>query len=274
MPSRKKAKGKARRAAKEAKREEESQAMVAAANQRQKTSLKAQMQRLEINVFTPKECNHGLLPSSSSEKKRCFEFIRTFIAAYATSGDDMYESFTAAHEAVKEEYYDVYSSSSKLEAVVSMLLYNGAQFVLDGDNDTACLYALLACYFEEWISAQVRKSKAFFSWIKVCELDVADDHTLLQCLRRRIPCGCLNKKYEEVKSVKKMGCCFNPSCSLPEGKVERSKMFYCTRCCNANYCSIECQKADWKRHRVDCDIIVGRKAEFDSAKRQGQGKRD
>eukprot|EP00984_Skeletonema_dohrnii_P006047 scaffold2139_cov79-Skeletonema_dohrnii-CCMP3373.AAC.9 len=190
-----------------------------------------------------------------------------------TSGDNMYESFTAAHEAVKEEYYDVYSSSSKLEAVVSMLLCNGAQFVLDGDNDTACLYASLACYFEEWISEKVLKSKAFFSWVKVCELDVADDHTLLQCLRRRIPCGCLNKKYEEVKSVKKMGCCFNPSCSLPEGKVERSKMFYCTRCCNANYCSIECQKADWKRHRVDCDIIVGRKAEFDSAKRQGQGKR-
>jgi hypothetical protein len=32
--------------------------------------------------------------------------------------------------------------------------------------------------------------------------------------------------YKEVKSIKKMGFCCNQTCSLPERKVQRSKMFF------------------------------------------------
>ena len=81
-------------------------------------------------------------------------------------------------------------------------------------------------------------------WAKVVELLSADDHTVVQFFRKRIPCSCLDEKYKEVKSVKKMGLCRNPNCSLPDhGRVERSKMFSCARCGNVNYCSVECQRA-------------------------------
>eukprot|EP00984_Skeletonema_dohrnii_P011930 scaffold4786_cov142-Skeletonema_dohrnii-CCMP3373.AAC.4 len=52
-----------------------------------------------------------------------------------------------------------------------------------------------------------------------------------------------------------MEFCFNPGCSWPNQMAERSKMFYCTRWYTTNYCSIECQKADWKRLKVDCDVF-------------------
>lgn len=35
------------------------------------------------------------------------------------------------------------------------------------------------------------------------------------------------------------------------GKVTPVKK--CARCKSAQYCSVECQKADWSCHKVDCD---------------------
>eukprot|EP00984_Skeletonema_dohrnii_P027104 scaffold16553_cov79-Skeletonema_dohrnii-CCMP3373.AAC.4 len=161
------------------------------------------------------------------------------------------------------KYADVYSS--KLEIVVSILLNGGTQMILDGDNhNLARLNATMAFYFEEWMEVEVKESKAIFSWSKAYELYVADNHTLVSYYRKRIPCACLDEKYKEEKSVKKMGLCFNLNCSLPERKAERSKMFCCTRCGDVNYCSVECQKDDWKAHRQYCVVIAAKKAAFDS----------
>ncbi len=32
-------------------------------------------------------------------------------------------------------------------------------------------------------------------------------------------------------------------------------MQYCGRCRNAAYCNAECQRSDWKRHKVDCSLM-------------------
>ena len=249
MPSRKKAKGKARRAAKAAAKEE-SQAVTA--NQRQESSLEAQMQRLVINNATPLKCRHGFVHLSPGEKKIFEDFINAFIAVFISSQVDLWDAFITAYEATKVEYADMYSS--KLDAIISMFLASGTEYILDveGDNDIARLYAMLACHFEELIAVEVRKTKAIFSWTKIFELHGADDHTLVSYYRKRISCSCLDEKYKEVKSVKKMGFCYNGSCSIPGRRVERKKMLYCTRCGEANYCSVECQKADWKGHKQFC----------------------
>lgn len=264
MPSRKKAKGRARRAAKEAKakKEEDSHTVAAAADQRQEGSLEAQMQRLQINAITEKKCClHGIAPVSPSDVKICNDFIHEFIAVL-TSIEDLSDSFTAATAVTKEEYTDVYSF--KLESVVSILLSDGTQCILVGNNKLARLYAVLACHFEEWIAVKVRQTKPIYNWTRIYEFNSADDHTLVRFFTKRISCACLDEKYKEVKSVKKMGFCYNPNCDQPNQMVERSKMFYCTRCCDVNYCSVDCQKADWKGHRGDCNEIVEMKAAFDS----------
>ena len=263
MPSRKKAKGKARKAAKDEKaEEEESRAVEVAAGQRQvqDESLEAQLQRLGINA---KLCMHGCPRHSLSpdEEKICQEFIDAFTAAFL-SQNDVGGSLTTAYNATKDEYPDVYSS--KLDTVNSILLANGTQLILGrGNHNKAKLYASLASYFED-VAAGLRGSEAVVSLVKPAELFVADDHTLVSFYRKRIPCSCLDEKYKEVKSVKKMGLCHNLNCNLPLRKVERRKMLCCTRCGEANYCSIECQRADWKEHRVQCEAVVKTKAVFDS----------
>ena len=271
MPSRKKAKGKARKAAKLAKakakaEEEESEPVVeVAASQRQDESLDAQMQRLVIEDVTPQNCRHGLLQLSTDEKKRCLEFIDAFLASFHSEDDDVVKALLTAYDATKVKYTDVYNS--KLEAVITIFLSYGTQYVLQEDNTTTRMYASLASFFDEFMDVYLRKTKATVSCTKTVELLSADDHTLVSYYRKRIPCSCLDKKYKEVKSVKKMGLCYNPNCSHPGGRVERSKMFYCTRCGDANYCSVECQRVDWKEHSSEeCDNAVKAMAAFNSQK--------
>ena len=110
----------------------------------------------------------------------------------------------------------------------------------------------------------LHKTRAVPNLTKAYEWHAADDHTLVSYYRKRISCSCLDEKYKEVKSVKKMGRCYNLNCHHPDGRVERSKMFSCTRCGVANYCSVECQRADWKEHKEFCDTSAEIKAAFNS----------
>ncbi len=228
MTSRKRAKGKARKAAKEAAKVKESQAAVAG-NQRQRLeeSLEAQMQRLQISHShgSSMTCRHGVDNSTPI----CIEFIVAFISAYISiSEGSLLDAFDAADEATAgEKFAEVYSS--RLETVVSKLVAAGTDCILDGENATAQLYAALACYFEELIAVSVRHTEALINWVKVVEMHGADEHTLVKFLRKQIPCHCLDEKYKAVKSVKKMGKCCNVNCSLPGRKIERSKMFSCAR---------------------------------------------
>ncbi len=160
-------------------------------------------------------------------------------------------------------YADVYCS--KLESVISIFLCMGTRHILRGENNAARFDATLASFLVEWRDVHVWKTKAVIKWSKVVELDTADEHTPapVSYYRKRVTCACLNAQCKEVESMKKkMGSCYSRTCSAP--KVERCKMLCCTRCGEANYCSIECQKTDWKHHRLDCDCIVERKAEFKS----------
>ena len=272
MPSRKKAKGKARKAAKEAKEAEaekateESRALVeAAVNQRQERdeSFEMHLQRLTmmINTETPKLCRHGTVPLSTGDQKICLEFINAFTAVF-DSVDGVMQALITAKHATKEVYPDVYDS--KLDTVISVFLSYGTQCILDEDNSEAKLYASFACYFCYFEKMCLRKTPPITNITKLPELYDADEHTLVSFYRKRIPCSCLDEKYKEVKSVKKMGHCFGPSCSHPGRKAERSKMFSCTRCGEVNYCSVACQKANWKDHKKFCDDNAKLKAAFDS----------
>ena len=264
MPSRKKAKGKARKAAKEAKaKEEESQAVVeVAANQRQEESVEARIQRLMINATPPKLCMHGRDAVSPGDREICDDFINAFMAVCHSQNGDVTRAFDTALHATWEQYVDVYYS--KLDTAISLLSAEGTHCILDGDNRKAQVYATYASYFEELMAVNVHKTKATASWTKPVELLRADDHTLVSYYRKRIPCACLDQRYKEVKSLAKMGVCYNENCSKPNRQVERSKMFCCTRCGEANYCSVECQKADWRRHKQCCDEDAKLKPAFDA----------
>lgn len=127
MPSRKKAKGKARRAAKEAKAavEEEEADEQAALVINQDRSLEAQMQRLTIDDLLREsdavQCRHGLEKLESGEEQLCEAFMWEFLEAYGKSiiaGDNnMMVNFNAGTEATKEQFASVWKDAEKLRTM-------------------------------------------------------------------------------------------------------------------------------------------------------------
>ena len=262
MVSRKKAAAKARKAAKEAKAVEED---VQEVGQEQK-ALEAQMQQLTMDELwgesgAVQECLHGF--EVDHEQKRCVAFIEAFRRGYNeefdSGGKNMVPCFGAGLEATEALKF----TDNGMDKVVSRLLCEGAQNILDGDDRQARVEASFALYFEQFIAVYIEKTQPSINWHGVAELQFSDLHTLVKFLRKKIPCNCLDKKYNEVKSMTKMGLCSNLECFRSGKRVARSEMLYCARC-GTGYCSPECQRKHWPRHKKACKRVASERAQFDA----------
>jgi len=132
--------------------------------------------------------------------------------------------------ATEKKCQGVWRDEKKLELIKSSCLSRGAENILEGAIDMARYDAFASDYLEQWTDFELLRTKSVFDPLKLAELIDADEHTLVIFFRKRIPCSCLDQKYKEVKSIKKMGRCTNPTCSHPDRMVERGTMLSCTRC--------------------------------------------
>jgi hypothetical protein len=279
MPSRKKAKGQARKAA-QAKNEEAERARQL--EERYRRIEQSQIQRLQVrnqySVLPLCSCLHGFDPFPHDDI--CIKFIRAFVyELYNCMREQPHHSqvervvigcLLHAKESTKDEYSEVWNSADKMKQVVKYFLYNGTMHILADTDGYAHHSAMLGRFFEQWLKARVHNSQACIDWPRVieCGLVQSDEHTLVKYFWRRIRCSCLDKKYEEVKSITKKGVCFNQLCTHPERTVERSELRCCSRCRIITYCCRECQAADWLKHKDICDHEVATRAEFDARQQQ------
>lgn len=267
MVSRKKARGKARRAAKEAKAEEAQEG-----GQEQK-ALEAQMQRLTVNnlVRESGDCSHGF-DVESHEDKLCQDFMTAFRGGYRAnfiSGDHTIMScLDAGVEAIEkdEKFAAMWNDAAWMKKLVSFSVWEGTYHILvEDDRQAAGVSASFVSFLEQNIAACIEKTKPMvISWHAAAELQFSDLHTLVKFFRKRIPCKCLDKIYKRVKSMTRMGMCSNNECFLSGKKVAQSEMFYCDRCREACYCSAACQTVHWPRHKELCKIFAREKVEFDA----------
>ena len=265
MVSRKKAAGKARKAAK-AKAEEEAQ----------QQAPEAQMQQLirsasiAGNDSTTMTCGHGIdLPSLQDY---CYKFYTAFRNAYFDAHKDgvegVPECLAMAASATIDKFADVWKDSAKMEIAMSIFLSMGVQDILKGSYNVARVSAGIIRYFADYIAVHLKQTQALMNYPKIHEAYLAELHTLVKFYRRRIPCSCLEKTYEQVKTMTKMGACYGPKCPS-NGQVERSKTFYCSRCRCVTYCSRKCQEADWtSEHQTVCDHNAVVVAKFEAKQQQ------
>ncbi len=239
----------------------------------------ASAEKEEVKVGTKisvKKCCHGFFPYAKGHV--CMDaFINSYLGVYEGCNDsNIITSFARIYETTKVKWAEVWSDSEKLQLVVSEFLSLGTKAMIhevdwvDGVCDFAQQAAAHVNFLEQWMAKmtivenEASSIKASSNWVtfrvlcdwgKVYELLRADEHTLVSFFRKRIPCKCLDKRYEEVKSITKIGICHNPDCSLPDRKATRSKMLYCTHCRRTNYCSRECQVDHWQRHKSKCGFL-------------------
>jgi len=213
------------------------------------------------------QCYHGYVPGE--DHFIIDNFVKTFLSGFNSLGGETYvgEHINVAHQATREQHPEVGNDYCKMKLVLSLFLFQGTQAVLEGRIGDARSFAAVAFYLEDYITFHFEdEANDVFDAVKQLELLIADQHTLVKYLRKNIPCSCLDEKYKQVKSITKMGFCCNENCSLPSRMVERSTMLYCTRCRTVNYCSRECQKAAWPKHKSHCDKHSKARTGLDSRK--------
>ena len=186
-----------------------------------------------------------------------FQFALAFQTAYNEACDrgnsDVGECLIDAKKATIIEFVDVWNDTDKMEMAISLYLCDGTQEYLEGNHGSARGFASIARFIEQHVLVNLKRTQALINWPKLYESVSSDVHSLVKFFRHRIPCSCLDEKYEEVKSITKVGLCCNPQCSIPGRSVERSKTKYCSRCRCATYCSRQCQIAAWTGHKPHCD---------------------
>ncbi len=259
---RKRNQGKARRAAKAKAKEEEEERKQANDDEYQRPlPLEEHYQRMKNKLQIDDsgsdsgKCSHGA--NHLSMNGLCFQFARAFHESFQDTDATGLSRLISAHKATLDEFADVWCDAAKMKYAISCFLRIGTQEILDGHNDNARDCVMMARYFEEHVATELHRTRPHAQWHK---MHVADLHTIVKFFRHRIPCTCLDEKYDEVKCIAKMGLCFNSDCSSLQ--VERSKTMYCTRCRNALYCSRECQVADYTKHKPLCESMAKTIAEF------------
>ena len=89
--------------------------------------------------------------------------------------------------------------------------------------------------------------------IQARDLCDGGNRALIRFFSKRTPCSCLDEKNEMAKSQPKKGWCF-----LCNRFKEYSQLKVCSRCKLSQYCSVECQRADWPTHKETCADITAK----------------
>ena len=98
---------------------------------------------------------------------------------------------------------------------------------------------------ETYSDLSVVKRRSFKTRLRLANGNRRDT---VKFVTKRLPCACLKKLHCAArKKVAKVGACFG--CGK---KFHRSQLHVCTGCMLAQYCSKECQRADWSYHKQGC----------------------
>eukprot|EP00985_Skeletonema_marinoi_P021666 scaffold13397_cov151-Skeletonema_marinoi.AAC.2 len=247
----------------EQEQEEERAAILLGDWDRERLALEKKKQQQIESSMEQTSCLHGF--SLSQDWSVVEQFLKLFWNEYVKqegNGLNLEQCIQAAIDVTSTSYGSIWRNSNHIQVAISVLVHNGTHDVLKGDLPNARAIAAIANFFEQWVAMSSQKTQYDWYWPKIHELYNADEHTLVSYFRNRISCTCLDEKHREVRSIKKMGICCNPRCSL---LLERSGMESCEQCRLVHYCSRKCQKNDWKRHKQPCLGVAAKNNMLDDA---------
>ncbi|CAB9496435.1 expressed unknown protein [Seminavis robusta] len=108
-------------------------------------------------------------------------------------------------------------------------------------------HSILGLPPEEREQVRDRMSHVRWHFVKHCE-SIRD---MVIYTDKKIPCKCLACIKRQVPEEPEMRTC--ATCC-----VEIANTMWCPKCLMCEYCSEECQLADWPRHQIQCKVFRGR----------------
>mmetsp|Transcript_15487 Transcript_15487/g.23428 ORF Transcript_15487/g.23428 Transcript_15487/m.23428 type:complete len:262 (-) Transcript_15487:33-818(-) len=248
MVSRKKLKGKARKAVK---------AEAAAGGRDVALSLYLSKQLgLFLTGNNGNGCTHGWDPNKYPADHDCNKFIGGVFRTFVESTKSGFTAGFVVNEAVSFTHAifpDVWSDSASLEWIAAAFISLGTFTSIHTGDVFLCGAAMgFSESLKQHVACYHVGSQPLIYTAKIDDLLWAEERRTISYLKKRIPCKCLNAKYKAVKSLPKMYTCCNTTCSLLDNSVNLSAMMTCGGCRREHYCSEECQAAHWEDHRDAC----------------------
>ena len=144
---------------------------------------------------------------------------------------------------VPRDLYPGYQDRDARQILVARLVSLGMTHLLAEDKVNpliACVVAQTVLYYE--------RAPGFQSKL----IDLCEDckREVVKFFHKRNGCTCLKKRYDRLRTQTKVG-----TCSFCHKECERKKLMICNQCTIIQYCSQECQRGDWPRHRDWCEQL-------------------
>ena len=216
-------------------------------------------------------CNHGCVVPPFDHAVA--GFMDTFVEAW--NGESAFEeewvqnNVNDALEATFEKHPDVWNDEVHRQMATGVLLSMGTNMILNSEDDyhiarrIGLTIVTLDCYEgtgdttplsrlamrERLNDYQYATSVAM---VKGVVFAAGNGRDLLKFYSKRLSCSCLTEKYKQArKTLPKIGQCFH--CNQHK---ERSHLMTCGRCKIPFYCSRECQVANVPMHKEACRACV------------------
>ena len=200
-------------------------------------------------------CNHGgaLIIPNDKNHPVC-SFVDTLILNTAAHNmhtlNNMYDTF--------QRHTEVWKNESYRKLAIQILVHIGTNSLLCNDSSTPKEKARAIVILENYDGTGDIDSSIYNNCTSTKLRDIhwglsgRLERDTMKFYRKRTACSCLKKMHLEArKTLPKLGICFH--CNQVK---ERALLMVCSRCRIAQYCSRECQIAQWPMHKKECDLYV------------------
>ena len=256
MPSRKRNKGKERKAKKaeqEVERIEKDKMVV-----RETWQGWARGEDMLKNGRVITQCNHGcallwMIPNANNHPVTSFVdafFMNRFLGTVKHILDNLRDTYNKCPEVLDDDSHRKMARDSLLRIGTNMIL---GKVPLSGmPKDIAFTVLVLENYDGSGDIASTINSRVVASKYRDLRCGRSGSiRDVLKIYRKRTTCSCLKKMHLEVrKTLPKLGACYN--CGQMK---ERVLLMVCSKCRVCQYCSRECQIAAWSMHKHNCDVL-------------------
>ena len=209
-----------------------------------------------------KKCDHGC--AIISDDHPVSSFMDDFFVNVFHNGNVSFDQVVS--DSLKKLYQThtlIWSNEDYRRLAISILLQIGTNLLLrEGSSETEINWPLCFAHSIVILEHFDGSGSIYSSWNLRCSVSKRRDlqpdisntwRDVLKFYRKRVSCKCLKKMHLEARKNKpKIGLCW-----YCQKKMERVSLSVCSRCMVRQYCSRKCQVADWSKHESDCGIYVG-----------------
>ena len=250
MPSRKKAKGKERKAKKE-----------------DASKVKPGELLANLPLQDRSKCGHGCHTTPLAKNHICWRFVRKFEvelnavvdASIAAGTAGALTNFQACDQVIHHlkrgnQFDEIWNNVANQTMLIPIFVSLGTNLLLrehDRLDSLAGVVAIatLSCSHNFDIRL-VLESKSDRKVLRNLEDGIVYD-SVRYYYKKIAACNCLKAKYNQVKSNPKYGLCNH--CTKEK---ERKDLLLCGRCKYSHYCGVDCQKADYSEHQHWCHFSI------------------